>query len=253
MTFFVLVRWPDPKGITPPSYNDFWRMVMLSGFATCEVSEIDPQSNNTYIVPFNYMGWLLPPEKFTTDRKAKYILWQLERTNLIDEAYDEIWLSYYGIPELQHPKAKYVPFGGHKDFVVPIEGLEKEYDFYHMCYLPGRRYAMVENLASQGYKIAPCPEDFESKNRLLQQSKYGLCLHQDELKYIEPIRYTVFSLYKLLLIAEDSSSFYPYLAIPFDCWHNLVLHPYTQTFIEKNYELFTEYFSFTNCVNNALR
>jgi hypothetical protein len=202
MIYFVHIKHPD--GYYYPSYNDYFRLVHLSGFDECDLEEVDPQSSNTYIFTLNYHGidqgpipdvYLMPGK-----RSARMILHQLERYNIVDERFDEIWV--YDQSLMIHPKCKYVFVGGHRDFCIPRRTATKAYDFYHMAYLYGERLRKVELISH--YRIAPAPYEFEAKNFLLQSSKVGLCLHQDNRLLIEPIRYTVFSCYKLPLLAERS-------------------------------------------------
>lgn len=245
-TIFIKVRnYADgqPYG----SYNDFYRMASISGYDLCYLEEIDYESDNIYIISPNIY---IPNEVFKPNRTCKIILWQLERydrPDFIDLRYDKIWVSY---PECPYPDAEYVFFGGYKDFANIIE-VNKCYDFTYMAYLYGERERKVNELRKQ-YTFAPDYYDFDLRNIELQKSRVGLCLHQDNIPLIEPIRYTIFSCYKLPLLCEMSTSFSPYFVYSYEeflkgC--NFV----EITNWQSNYKLVTEERTFKICVDEAIK
>jgi hypothetical protein len=255
-TYFVHIRNPR-TGEYYSAYNDYFRLVHISGFQECDLEEVKPHSNNTYIFTLNYHGLNqgpIPDEYFPKTRTARYILHQIERYNIIDDRYDEIWLSDRSMPELNHPKTKYVVLGGDRNFMQPLQHLDKEYDFYHMCYTVGRRGPMITDLARSGFSIADAPEDWTYKNRYMQQSRVGLALHQhpDSVEIIEPLRYTVYSCMKLPILAERSTDAFPYFTYSYE---DFLKNPVLTTIInwQDNYELLTGKYTFKYCMVEALR
>ena len=252
---FVNVRNPYTKNESSPlgdryhSYWDFWRIVELSEFKICEFSEVNPQSQTIYIIPHNDR---VPDWFFDTPRTAKFILWQVERYNLVDTRYDEIWFYDKTIHDLVvYPKAKYVFFGGDSRLMRVID-TPKIYDFFHMMHAHGRRQIMADDLERRGFTLAPCPYDYEPKNLSMQQSRVGLCLHQDEMHFIEPFRYTVFSCYKLPLLCEpgNATPFMTYSYEHFLRFNEPISHI---TNWQDNYDLVTNKMPFKQCVLNALK
>lgn len=253
--YFVHIKNPR-TGEYYSSYDDYFRLVHLSGFQECDIDQVNPHSNNTYIFTLNYHGLdqrPIPETYFPKNRTARYILHQLERFNIIDERFDEIWLYDKSMKELSHPKAKYVILGGDKNFMEPVP-VEKIWDFYHLCYLFGRREKMVSDLGEMGFNIAPAPIEWRHKNIEMQRSKVGLALHQHEhsLGLIEPLRLTVFSCMKLPILAEKSDNPFPYYTYSYEMFlANPALHELTNW--QDNWELMTEIYPFKEQIINALR
>jgi hypothetical protein len=255
-TYFVHIRNPR-TGEYYSSYNDYFRLVHLSGFKECDLEQVDPASDNTYIFTLNFHGLNqepIPDEYFPDGRSARYIHHQIERVNLIDERFDEIWFSDKSIPELRHPKARYVTLGGHQDFMEPLPDVQKQYDFSHMCYPAGRRFGMLEDMLKRGFSLAPAPIEWEEKNRVMQESKMGLALHQhgDSLDMIEPLRYTVFSCMKLPILAEKSKDFYPYEVFDYEMFLANPNIGDLQRKWEANWIKMTWQFTFERCVLERL-
>ncbi len=249
--YFVKMR--NDQGELYPSYIDYWKLVELSGFRTCELNEVDRDSDNVYIfspVNGNTIAWMQSPHK------ARFICWQLERPNKQDatcreygiKSVGEMWVSDRALAEACN--CTYVPMGGHPDLVKMTNDPCGEYDFVHMAYLYGERKAKVDALAREGYKIAPA--SFKNRDSILMKSKYGLCLHQDEFPTIEPLRYTLFACACLPIFAEKSDDFYPYKV--FDISE---IGKYSEDFMfdisNYNNKLLTEELTFKNCVLNALQ
>jgi hypothetical protein len=253
--YFVHIRNPRTGGYYS-SYDDYFRLVHLAGFHECDLEEVRPHSGNTYIFTLNYHGFeqaRIPDYYFPDNRTARYIHHQIERYNIIDERFDEIWLSDKSMPELDHPKAKYMVLGGHRDFMQPLQHISKRYDFYHMCYTAGRRGPMIASLAQRGFSIAEAPTDWTYKNLYMQQSRIGLALHQhvDSLQMIEPLRLTVFSCMQLPILAEKSEDMYPYFTHSYE---EFLKDPDLRavTNWQDNYSLLTREFTFKKCVAEAL-
>jgi hypothetical protein len=179
---------------TYPSYVDFWTLVELSGYPTCDPDQVDWQSDNVYICsPLNGEhndGWT---ERATQPRQCHLIHWNLERdpSKPPDSRFDEEWRSdrWYaeqdnvvglsprlaafvsaGIKlarELRTP-CRYVTLGIHPGLsrwsqvdenlrprvVMPHDGLS--YDAIHLSYMSHRRQAIIPKLVEQmGWKLHP--------------------------------------------------------------------------------------------------
>jgi len=232
MIIFVKVR--NDEGNLYDSYDDYWKLVNLSKFESCELDEVNPNSENIYVFsPDN--GNV--KECCKREHKAKYILWQMERgiEGAIKDYFDEIWVSdRYFHSLINHPKCKYVILGGH----LSLGGRPKEpkkWDYVHLSYLLGRRKEKIDNLIKEGYTIAPNGWG-EVKEKSLAYSKMGICFHQDEMPIIEPLRYVLFACWKLPMLAEFSQDFFPYAPLN----------------AQENYKLMTEKYTFRKCVEGAV-
>lgn len=247
--YFVKVR--NDQGELYASYEVYWKLIGLTGFATCELSEIDPESDNIYIfAPDN--GNVA--ETCKGPHKAKYILWYLERVFgdetilerpdlLIKDYFDEVWCSdrhmYKTIKKdwdkrENAPKLQFVMIGGHKDLGgEPKE--PKKWDFVTIAYLYGRRFEKVEQFKAKGFTFAPSMWGDETAETLAYSRK-GFCYHQDELPIIEPLRYTYFACWKLPMEWEYSVDTYPYTGD-----------------VEEDYRLMTEVHTFDKCVKDAIQ
>ncbi len=116
------------------SYRDLYRLIDLSGFKLIFFDEIDPQSDNCYIMTIingeNNGGWV--------DPKARIVLWDIEWR--LDGEYQrlpgvpEVWASDLWYAE--HISAKYVPLGSHPGFALtPPNGQAKPYDAAMLSYM----------------------------------------------------------------------------------------------------------------------
>lgn len=198
---------------TYESYTDFWRLVELSGFPCIYVDQIEPDSDNTYIVtPLNgewNEGW--------QDPRATIILWDLEwRLEGLPVDYmgtnapginvsgiSRIWASDKRYAE--QIGAEYVPLGSHAGLAHGYidNGVQKVYDVALLAYLgPPRRAQMVGRLQSAGIVIAPNGWGQERHN-YLQASRAMLHIHQhDGIQTVAPQRWALAAAYGLPLITE---------------------------------------------------
>lgn len=251
----IFVKIRNDKNQLYDSYIDYWRLVNFSGFKTCEISEIDKNSDNIYIFsPCN--GNV--EEFIELKHTAKYIIWQLERPNLDKKSMygitpnsyaDETWVSDRALwKNINNKRCKFVVMGGDKK----MGGIkrDKKYDFCHFCYSYGRREHIIVNLAlKDGYKIAPAT--FQDREKYLSSSKYGLCVHQDKYPTIEPLRYTLFACWKLPLIVEKSEDYYPYKVIDLKNFKKGNTKE-AKNNAKYNYNLLTKVLTFKNCVENEI-
>lgn len=234
------------------SYTDYHALIRLSGFKTCELGEVDFDSENYYI---------FAPKNGYTDaalnrpHRCKIIHWSLERPGTEDCAYvDETWVSdRYQHRLANNPRFRYVPMGGHPslggDRKLPIL-----WDLAFFSYMVGEREAKIHRLFEKGLLIAPNGYG-EAREYGLAHSRFGLCLHQTPHPIIEPLRYTLFACWRLPLICEWSEDFWPYNVLPFEPDLKTVLEM-DQGFVEDtaraNYVTLTERLTFRNCVEQAV-
>jgi hypothetical protein len=189
-------------------YDDFFRLATLSGFELGYVDEIDPASDNTYIItPHNgewIHGWDNP--------HANIIWWDLEwgayrAKQVIPNGVREVWSSCPHYAKLNG--ARYVPLGSHRDFAMrdirtnTAEEYETLYDLALMMYTePHRRRVLIGQLA-QGLSLAPNGWGIE-RNETLWHSRAMLHIHQsDDLRSIAPLRFAIACAYQMPIISED--------------------------------------------------
>jgi hypothetical protein len=249
MAEVIFVKVRNDRGNTYDSYTDYWSLVDLSGFKTCELGEIVKDSDNIYIVsPVN--GNSREAMNARAEHKCKFVMWQLERApkdariNDVPPHFNEIWVSdrHYRQANMNLP-IKYVILGGHKGLGCKCE-MPKVYDFAHMSYLYGRREHLYNQIRYQGWSFAPNCWGAD-RDKALAASRLGLCLHQDETPIIEPLRYVLFACWKLPIVAEYSADYYPYKT------YNLE-QIRIATDWETNYANMTEKYTFKTCVEAAV-
>lgn len=192
---FARTRWDYA------SYIDFWKVVALSGFPVVFVDEIDPQSDDTYIVtPLNgewQVGWHNP--------RARIILWDLEwRDSKPDvPGVAEVWASDESYAERMGNK--YVILGSHPNLCTddPMR-VEKKYEITMMAYMVYRRGVIEVRCKEEGLTVAPNygAED-ERRHDVLMQSRMVLHVHQHEnIHTISPTRWMIAAAYHLPILSE---------------------------------------------------
>lgn len=184
------------------SYCDLYRLITLSGYKLIFFDEIDPQSDNTYILTIvngeNQGGW--------ADVKARIILYDLEWR--LDGEYpripgvSEVWTAdkWYA----QQIGARYVPLGSHPGLPeTPLQDCPKAWDVAMMAYLPPRRERIVYDCYQYGVSVAPRGWGAE-RHAILQQSKIMLHVHQQESAHtIAPQRWAIAAAYQMPVISEE--------------------------------------------------
>lgn len=257
---FVKVR--NDQGEIYDSYTDFWTLIELSGFATCELNDLGSHKAATYIfAPDNgNVKAALIHLRATHPDGYKSILWQLERPgkieNVIPDYFDEMWVSDRSFAErINDPHCKFVILGGHIALGKPSSP-QKKYDFIHLSYLYGERAQKVTQLEQLGYSMAPNGWSNE-RDEALAVSRYGLCLHQDQEPIIEPLRYTLFSCWGIPIVNETCTDWYPY-SCPIDVKtffnqqvDNGVL-ALLETSAKMNYKRMTQEYTFRHSILEAL-
>lgn len=190
------------------SYKDWFRLVELSGYPVIPLSELDPQSDNTYIVtPLNgewQQGWQHP--------RARIIHYELEwRTDWRAEVNEppgvaEVWAGdkWYA----QQIGARYVPLGSHPNLneypTNPKVSTYARYDVAYMGYRgPHRRAHILNELDNTGVKIAPDNWGQMRSGNLLD-SRCMVAVHQfDNMPTFAPLRMCIAAAHKIAVISEQ--------------------------------------------------
>lgn len=189
------------------SYADLYQLIDLSGFRSVYIDEVDPQSDNVYILTiFNQEV----PQNGYPGAKARIILWDLEYhlgENALPQfdstielwAADKWYAAYIG--------ARYVPMGSHPGlrmfdfrpalhvgidvaFIGFIEGLE-------------RRMVIRHQLEERGLMVSKPVAWGEERHWLLDDSKVYLHVHQHAaIPAVPPLRMVVAAAYSLPVVSE---------------------------------------------------
>lgn len=213
------------------SYQDFWRLVELSGFPIIYVDELDISKSGVHIVcPMNG-EWR--PHIFNQKGKifnAHLILWNLERPSgsagsvgqygrnarmlmggIWEETgqpsgikfIDEVWVSDRKLADDQN--LRFVVLGSDEGLGSP--GDDKEYSFCHMSYEVPRRISIYKHFLRD--LIGPNSWGAE-RDQVLKRSKFALNVHQDIHWYQEPLRFALFAAYGLPIISESLYDSFPW-------------------------------------------
>lgn len=208
------------------SYQDFWRLVELSGFETCYVDEIDLQAPRTYITtPMNgdFWGWAKADPATYNHRKARIIWWNLERpddhppghtlsvTAIADAAepwVDAIWVSDRFYATLD-PRFKHVVLGSHRGLAEAPEA-PLQFDWTHQSYAYGRRMDVYHMLRAARLKEGPNGWGVP-RSETLRASRCIINVHQHEPPALiaEPLRFAVAAAHSMLLISEHCADPWP--------------------------------------------
>ena len=232
---FVLARTTGGK--LPESYSDYYRMIEMSGFRTCELAEIDYQSENVYIWS-SHIG--NPSQVFNHDkareRKCKLVNWWLEWPKWengiltgwegLEEPVDEVWVSDFYLYALAKEfkghaadKYRFIVMGGHPDFGDPdYQSRRFEWDFCHLSYVTGVRGQKMEILRQHGFSFAPNGWG-EQREVSLRSSRWGLHLHQTPLPTIAPQRFLLFASYGLPIVSDYCAD-----PTPFAVFQDAMIH-----------------------------
>lgn len=184
------------------SYGDLWRLIQVSGYPLIYADEIDPQSDNTYILTVingeTDNGW--------AGARARIILYDMEWR--LDGAYPTIpgvterWAADRWYAE--KIGAKYVLLGSHPqlNLQADAERPQKDYDFTMMSYMTYRRQWIRDRLLEQRLRISPQGWG-ESRHLSLSKSYLMLHVHQnDNIPTIAPQRFALAAAYHLPMISE---------------------------------------------------
>lgn len=195
---------------TYTAYQDYFKLAELSGYQTCYINEIDPDSPNTYIVtPLNgewNHGW-------EGTVKAQIILhdleWRIgessyqwaENLLVIPPGVSRVWASDKWYAE--RIGAEYVPLGSHPGLAgeTPPDG--QGWDVAPLSYRTGRRNAAFGEMERIDLSIAPNAWG-EERDALLKEAKSVVHVHQhDRVPTIAPLRFAIAAAWHKPLISED--------------------------------------------------
>ena len=142
-------------------------MVELAGFPTCYNDELDPASDNTYIIAVrngeNEAGW--------PGARARIIHWHLE--------FHVEYGPWAGIAETWSPDAwhartigaRYVPMGGDARLNEGTNGTAQAYDVAYLGYIVNRRNDVLTDLKAHGLRVSPTGAWGQERHAILTHSK----------------------------------------------------------------------------------
>jgi hypothetical protein len=247
-------EWLDPHPGGSASYTDFRALVRLSGFKTCEIGDIEFDSDNTYIFAPNN-GYVEAALK-SRPRLCKAVHWELERPGTEwFPWFDETWVSdktQYALAN--HPRVRYVPLGGHVE-LGGAPALPKVWDLIHLAYAYGSRAQKLYQLEANGFLLAPATFDPMGRRHTLAHSRWGLMLHQTPHPIMTPLRAVLFACWRLPIVAEEVGDSYPYKFIGFDPELNelrSLSEEVLEEMVEYNYNMITRALPFRTCVESAV-
>lgn len=187
-------------------YDDFFRLVELSGYPIINVDAIDVDSDNVYIVtPLNgqwNQGWKNPRARI-----IHYDLeWRLDGDYPVVPGVAETWVGDKWYAE--RVGAKYVPIYSHPGLTLrPVTAYANRKTLYDVALLmyrePHRRVKVLNDLRDTGISSSPDGWDWQRHLSLIT-SKAFLFIHQhDHALTIAPLRYTVAAAYQMPVISEN--------------------------------------------------
>lgn len=249
------------------SYQDWFKLAELSGYPVIPLSQLDPDSDNTYIVtPLNdewLQGWQNP--------RARIIHYELEYRwdwrKDVDEppGIAEVWAGdrwYAG-----QIGARYVPLGSHpglnEDTLHYPGYVYVDYDLAFMGYTaPPRRAKVLYEMYESGLTIAPNGWNRFRSEKLLD-SKCMVAIHQlDNMPVLPPLRMCIAAAHKLAVISEtveDLGWFRGYVdCVPYNelarMTKLIVRNPHSRLKDrgEALYHLLCEHYTFRHAIERAL-
>lgn len=242
------------------SYSDYHKLIRLSGYRLIYFDEIDPDSDNTYILvmlngEIGKEGW--------PNAKARIILhdieWRLDGEYPKYSGINEIWASdlwYAG-----KIGAKYVPFGSHPGLADSVHrNGEYSFDCTLMAYIYGRREAIYNGLCAAGVSVGPNGWGLE-REIVLNRSRMMVHVHQFHIAAtIAPQRFALAAAYKMPMISEtvtdpgllkNAVEYVPYTDI-IPIVQARMNDPELQARGEALYHLLCEEYTFRKCIEAAL-
>lgn len=207
------------------SYLDLYRLIELSGFRLIRFSEIDPASDNCYIMTMvngeNQHGWEAP--------RARIILWDLEWRDKRPAipGVSDIWASDAWYAQMH--RMTYVPMGSHPGLAdwteMPDEFerggyLRYVYDAAYLAYMIPRREALWTQLNARRVRLSPRSAWNGERSFVLRKSKLYLHVHQhDAFPCIPSLRLVMAAAYHLPFKTEACHDY--------GHWQDVVMHtPY---------------------------
>lgn len=210
------------------SYRDLYELIRLSNFPTCYIDEVDPDSDNAYIVTIlngeSQNGW--------RKGRAHIVLYDLEYHLDTDGFYRQPFVAPPGVDEVwagdkwyaEQIGARYVPMGSHPGLRTAGDSTSHErYDIAYIGYINGvhRRERIRQQIVERGVKVSPTVAWGEERHRILSNSTAYLHVHQwDNVPTIAPLRMVVAAAYGLPVITEtvaDAGMFAGFSAPILEC------------------------------------
>lgn len=207
------------------SYQDFWRLVELSGYSSLYLDEVDLASEHTYIfTPHNgeFDPIVAARGRDAWDkRRCKIIWWLLERpddgnpVSFSDRLapllplVDGCFASDRSVAAM-HPAFTHAIVGSHPDLNDGIEpAVVKQYDFAHMSYFWGRRESLYREIRAKGLTEAPNAYG-ASRSVILSQTRLMVNANQYPKPVVAPLRFAIAAACHLPVISERMPEPYPH-------------------------------------------
>lgn len=186
------------------SYQDLYALIDLSGFKKVFIDEVDPQSDNAYVVTI--LSGEIPTTAWT-DAKAHIVVydfeWRTEPQAPIPGV-AEFWTG-----DKWHARlcdCRYVPMGSHAGLKLDADTSSPEvYDVAFIGYINGvhRRDRIRQQLIARGVKVSPHGAWDAERHRILSNSQTYLHVHQlENAPGIPPLRMAVAAAYGLPFLSE---------------------------------------------------
>jgi hypothetical protein len=252
------------------SYSDLYRLIQMSGYPLIYIDEINPFSDDVYIITILNGEW----QDGWPGATAQIILYDLEwhlPTGDLQQWNEEIrrpgvarvWAADKWYAE--KIGAEYVPLGSHPGLGNGADVSGKMYDVALMAYLgPHRRAHVVHQL--QDYRLTLAPNAWGAeRDEILIQSRAMVHIHQHGgVQTVAPQRWALAAAYKLPLISETVESWgvfdhthmivsdYGNLAECAQTWVRRNPPEVLQSYGEKLYQLLCVEHTFRKCVEAAL-
>lgn len=193
-----------------------YKLIELSGYPLIYFDEIDPQSDNKYILTMvngeNQHGWQQP--------RAEIVLWDIEWRLEGDypriSGVGQVWTAdawYTDQLQARDVNAKFVPVGSHPMLnPEPDARREKRYDYAMLMYFTYRRQWIRDRVMAGGMSISPNAWRNE-RHEILLSSRAMLNVHQhDNVRTVAPTRWALVAAYRLPMLSETIDS---------QLWHGL--------------------------------
>lgn len=195
------------------SYRDLYDLITLSGFPLVKFGELQPDSDNTYILAVvngeNQGGWQNP-----TARIILYDLeWRLEGTYPRIPGVSEVWVGDQWYSDRLQEKGianRYVPLGSNT--LLAGRTLASDpyayFDVAYISYLTHRRERLLNSLFAHNVLVSPTHNLWGSeRDQVLRASRAMLHVHQhDNAPTIAPLRWCLAAAYGLPMISESVGS-----------------------------------------------
>ena len=188
------------------SYRDFYQLVELAGYPIIPLKQLDPQSDNTYIVtPLNdewLEGWQAPRARIIhLELEWRFGDWRAETNTPPGVA--ETWACDKGYAD--RIGARYVPMGSDSRLCIAGNNVLKEWDVAQISYQTPRRMIVTEQMEARGLKIAQNERLWgAARSMVLNASELMVHVHQTEGgKGIAPLRWCLAAAHHLPMITES--------------------------------------------------